>query len=192
MFKEIEFEQPKEFKFTEENLKKAKEIIAKYPTGKEQSAVMPLLDLAQRQHNNWIPLAAMNCIAEMLEMPEIRVLEIATFYTMYNKQPVGKHLIQVCRTTPCWLRGSDEVTNACKESLNIDVGETSADGKFTLVEVECLGACANAPMVQINDSYYEDLDAESMTKLIDTLASGKKPKIGSQVGRHSSEPKEGK
>jgi NADH-quinone oxidoreductase subunit E len=188
MFKQVEFEQPSKFEFSKENLKIAKDIIAKYPEGKQQSAVMPLLDLAQRQHNNWIPKAAMDVIADMLKIPAMRVYEVATFYTMYNKQPVGKNLIQVCRTTPCWLRGSDEVTRVCRKKLGIDVGETTKDGKFTLVEVECLGACVNAPVVQINDDYYEDLDAESMSTILDDLAKGQKPKIGSQKSRHTSEP----
>ncbi|MCE2992348.1 MAG: NADH-quinone oxidoreductase subunit NuoE [Candidatus Jidaibacter sp.] len=188
MFKPVEFEQPSEFEFSKENLKTAKDIIAKYPEGKQQSAVMPLLDLAQRQHNNWIPKAAMDFIADMLKIPAMKVYEVATFYTMYNKQPVGKNLVQICRTTPCWLRGSDEVTRACRKKLGIDVGETTKDGKFTLVEVECLGACVNAPMVQINDDYYEDLDAESMSAILDELAKGKKPKVGSRKSRHTSEP----
>jgi NADH-quinone oxidoreductase subunit E len=188
MFKQVDFEQPKEFHFTKSNLQKAEEIIAKYPAGKQQSAVMPLLDLAQRQHDNWIPYAAMELIASMLGMPAIKVYEVATFYTMYNKQPVGQHLIQICRTTPCWLRGSDEITKACRKQLGIDVGETSRDGKFTVVEVECLGGCVNAPIVQINDDYYEDLSAENMHKILEDLAAGKKTKIGSYAGRHSSEP----
>ena len=188
MFKQVDFEQPKEFHFTKSNLQKAEEIIAKYPEGKQQSAVMPLLDLAQRQHDNWIPYAAMELIGSMLGMPAIKVYEVATFYTMYNKQPVGQHLIQICRTTPCWLRGSDEITKACRKQLGIDVGETSRDGKFTVVEVECLGGCVNAPIVQINDDYYEDLSAENMHKILEDLAAGKKTKIGSYAGRHSSEP----
>lgn len=188
MFKEMKFKQPASFEFTKENFEIAKKIIAKYPKGKQQSAVMPLLDLAQRQHENWIPTAAMDCIAIMLDMPFIRVYEVASFYTMYNKQPVGKNLIQICRTTPCWLRGSDEVTQACKHKLGIDVGDTTEDKKFTLVEVECLGACVNAPMVQINDDYYEDLNAESMSEIIDELAKGNKPKLGSQIGRQASAP----
>ncbi len=188
MFKEMKFKQPASFEFNKENLELVKKIIAKYPKGKQQSAVMPLLDIAQRQHDNWIPTAAMDCIATMLEMPFIKVYEVASFYTMYNKQPVGKNLIQVCRTTPCWLRGSDDVTKACKDRLGIDVGETTEDNKFTIVEVECLGACVNAPMVQINDDYYEDLNAESMTAIINDLAKGQKPKIGSQSGRQASAP----
>lgn len=188
MFKAVHFEQPKKFEFTQENQKIARDIIAKYPAGKQQSAVMPLLDLAQRQHDNWLPLAAMDVIAEMLDMPKIRVYEVASFYTMYNKQPVGKHLVQICRTTPCWLRGSDEITRACRKKLGVDVGETTKDGKFTLVEVECLGACVNAPMVQINDDFYEDLTADSMCNILDNLSTGKPQKTGPQAGRHSSEP----
>lgn len=188
MFKTIKFTQPKSFEFSKENLKMAQHIINKYPQGKQQSAVMPLLDLAQRQHDNWIPIAAMDCIANMLDMPVMRVYEVATFYSMYNKQPVGQHLIQVCRTSPCWLRGSDEVTAACKNKLGIDVGETTKDGKFTLIEVECLGACVNAPVVQINDDYYEDLDGASTERLLETLTRGQKSPIGSQIGRQASAP----
>jgi NADH-quinone oxidoreductase subunit E len=188
LFKEMKFEQPESFEFTRDNLEKAKQIIANYPKGKQQSAVMPLLDLAQRQHYNWLPKAAMDCVADLLDMPRMKVYEVATFYTMYNKQPVGKHLVQVCRTTPCWLRGAEDITKACKKKLGIDKGETTKDGKFTLVEVECLGACVNAPVVQINDDFYEDLTPESMCTLLDDLAAGKSVKKGSQVGRTSSEP----
>jgi len=188
MYKEIEFEQPISFEFTKDNIELAKKIIAKYPKGQQRSAVMPLLDLAQKQHNNWIPKAAMDYIAAMLGLAPMQVYEIATFYTMYNKQPVGKFLIQICRTTPCWLRGSDDITAACKQKLGIDVGETTADNKFTLVEVECLGGCVNAPVVQINDDYYEDLDHDSMLKVLDELKAGKKPKVGSQIGRQCSAP----
>lgn len=188
MFKSVYFEQPEKFEFTQENLRLVEGIIAKYPLGNQQSAIMPLLDLAQRQHDNWLPIAAMDVIAEMLSMPKIRVYEVASFYTMYNKQPIGKNLVQICRTTPCWLRGSDEITRTCRKKLGIDIGETTKDGKFTLVEVECLGACVNAPMVQINNDYYEDLDPSSMGKILDELASGVLPKCGSQTGRHSSEP----
>jgi NADH-quinone oxidoreductase subunit E len=186
MFKESKFTQPTSFEFTKDNLEKAKQIIANYPKGKQQSAVMPLLDLAQRQHNNWLPRAAMDYVAELLDMPFIKVYEVATFYTMYNKQPVGKNLIQICRTTPCWLMGSDEITKACKQKLGTDIGETTSDGKFTIVEVECIGACVNAPAVQINDDYYEDLTPESMKEILNMLAENKKPKIGSQTGRQTS------
>ena len=180
--------QPANFEFTPDNMEKAKKIIAKYPAGKQASALLPLLDLAQRQHDNWLPRAAMDHVAQILEMPPIRVYEVATFYTMYNKEPVGKHLVQLCRTTPCWLRGSDGIQKACENKLGIHAGETTADGLFTLIEVECLGACANAPMVQINDDFYEDLTPESMEAILDALARGEKPKTGSQTGRQTSSP----
>ncbi|MDE0943368.1 MAG: NADH-quinone oxidoreductase subunit NuoE [Alphaproteobacteria bacterium] len=181
-------QQPGSFAFTAENLEVAKGHIAKYPPRRQASAVMPLLDLAQRQHDNWLPRAAMDAIAEILEMPRIRVYEVATFYTMYNLAPVGQHFIQVCTTTPCWLRGSDDVISACKSKLGVALGETTADGKFTVIEVECLGACVNAPMMQINDNYYEDLTAESTIAVLEALAKGETPKVGPQSGRHTSEP----
>ena len=180
--------QPDSFAFTAVNLEKAKQFISKYPPGRQASAVMPLLDLAQRQHENWLPQTAMNAVAEMLEMPRIRVYEVATFYTMYNLAPVGEHFVQICTTTPCWLRGSDNVVSACKKKLGIELGETTADGKFTVVEVECLGACVNAPLMQINDYYYEDLTAESTEAILNSLANGQKPKAGPQSSRHASEP----
>lgn len=181
-------QQPASFAFTPENLELAKQHIAKYPAGRQQSAVMPLLDLAQRQHDNWVPQAAIRHIAEMLGMPVIRVLEVASFYTMYNLAPVGTHFIQVCTTTPCWLRGSDKVVAACKKHLGIGPGETTPDGKFTVVEVECLGACVNAPMLQYGDDFYEDLDEESAGRILEALKRGEKPKPGPQGGRLSSEP----
>jgi len=174
------------FAFTAENMKRAEAIIAKYPAGRQASAVLPLLDIAQRQSGNWLPKAAMDTIADMLEMAPIRVYEVASFYTMFNLQPVGKNFVQVCTTTPCWLRGSSDIINTCKSKLGIGKGETTADGNFTLTEVECLGACVNAPMVQINDDFYEDLTPELMAKLIDDLAAGKKPSVGSQSGRRGS------
>lgn len=180
--------QPASFAFTPENLAIAKQHIAKYPAGRQQSAVMPLLDLAQRQHDNWVPQAAVRYIAEMLGMPVIRVLEVASFYTMYNLAPVGKHFVQVCTTTPCWLRGSDKVLSACRKHLGVGPGETSPDGQFTVIEVECLGACVNAPMVQIGDDFYEDLDEESAGRLLEALKRGEKLKPGPQSGRLSSEP----
>ena len=176
------------FEFTSENLLKANDYIAKYPKGKQRSAVMALLYIAQKQHDNWLPQPALDYIADFLSLPPIKVYEVATFYTMFNLKPVGKNYIQVCRTTPCWLRGADKITNTCKEKLGIDVGETTEDGKFSLIEVECLGACVNAPMVQINDHYYEDLDEKSMEKIIDNLAEGKEISIGSQIGRKCSSP----
>jgi NADH-quinone oxidoreductase E subunit len=187
MFKERQVAQPDNFEFSAENKKKIKQIIAKYPKGKQRSAVMPLLHLAQEQQG-WLPRAAMIHIANLLDMPEIQVFEVATFYTQYNKQPVGKHLIQVCGTTPCWLRGSEKIIQACKNKLKIAPGETTADEEFTLVQVECLGACVNAPVVQINNDYYEDLTPEAMEDLIDKLAKGKKTKAGSQIGRQCSAP----
>jgi NADH-quinone oxidoreductase E subunit len=181
--------QPKTFAFTPENLDKANKVIAKFPIHREASAVIPLLQLAQAQNDNWLPVAAMDVIAEMLEMPRVRVYEVASFYTMFNRAPVGKFLLQVCTTTPCWLRGSDDLKHVCKSKLGITDGETSADGNFTMMEVECLGACVNAPMVQINDDYYEDLTAENFSTICDDLLAGKKPSIGSQQGRQGSHPK---
>ena len=185
-----DFEQPKSFAFTPENQERAKVLMARYPAGRQASAVMPLLDLAQRQHG-WVPQAAMELIANMLDMASIRVYEVATFYTMFNLKPVGKHLIQVCRTTPCWLRGADALTETCKKKLGIGLKETTKDGKFTLVEVECLGACVNAPMVQINDDFYEDLTPQSMEKLIDDLGAGRPTKPGPQISRLNSAPEGG-
>ncbi len=183
--------QPASFAFTPENLAKAKAHIAKYPPGRQASAVLPLLDLAQRQHGNWLPRAAMDHVAEMLEMAPIRVYEVATFYTMFNLRPVGKHFFQICTTTPCWLRGSDEVVAACHRKLGIGIGEMTADGLFSLREVECLGGCVNAPIIQINDDFYEDLDGPATEALIDALKSGKTPPAGSVKGRHGSMPEGG-
>ena len=179
--------QPESFSFNVENLARAQAIIAKYPAGRQQSAVMPLLDLAQRQNSDWIPVAAMDYIAGLLDIPAIRVYEVVSFYTMYNQNPVGKHHIQVCTTTPCWLRGSDGITKACKDKLHIGFGETSKDGLFTMSEVECLGACVNAPMVQIGDDFYEDLTPERMGEIIDALRRGETVKPGPQTGRCNSE-----
>ena len=184
--------QPKSFAFTAENLAKAKAYIAKYPPGRQASAVLPLLDLAQRQHDNWLPRAAMDVVAEMLEMAPIRVYEVATFYTMFNLKPVGKHLLQICTTTPCWLRGSDEVVKACEKKLGIHMGETTADGQFSMMEVECLGGCVNAPIIQVNDDFYEDLDAASTEALLDALRRGAPPPVGSVKKRQGSAPEGGK
>lgn len=180
--------QPKDFAFTAENLAKAQAIIAKYPAGRQRSATLPLLDLAQRQHDNWLPLAAIRHVAEMLSVPEIRVLEVASFYTMYNLAPVGRHFVQVCTTTPCWLRGSDKIVEACEKHLGIKCGETTPDGQFTVIEVECLGACVNAPMMQVGDDFYEDLDADSTVKILQGLQRGETPKPGPQNGRQTSAP----
>jgi NADH-quinone oxidoreductase subunit E len=185
------FEQPPSFEFTPENLEKAKYHIAKYPPGRQASAVLPLLDLAQRQVG-WVPKVAMDHIAEMLDMAPIRVYEVATFYTMFNLRPVGRWFLQACTTTPCWLRGSDEILAVCKKKLGIEPGHTSADGQFTLVEVECLGACVNAPILQVNDDFYEDIDGPATEKLLDALAAGTQPPYGSVTGRQGSMPEGGK
>ena len=177
--------QPTSFAFSAENLEKAKKIIARYPEGRQPSAVMPLLDLAQRQEG-WISRVAMDVIAGMLDMAPIRVYEVATFYTMYNLQPVGKYLIQVCRTTPCWLRGSDKLTDYLQNRLGVGMKEVTKDGLFSMMEVECLGACCNAPMVQINDDFYEDLTPETLGKVLDELAAGRRPQTGPQNGRRAS------
>ncbi|HEX9462026.1 MAG TPA: NADH-quinone oxidoreductase subunit NuoE [Alphaproteobacteria bacterium] len=183
-----QIEQPAIFAFTPENLATAKNFIAKYPPGKQASAVLPLLDLAQRQNDNWLPRAAMDYVAGLLDMAPIRVYEVATFYTMFNLQPVGKWLFQVCTTTPCWLRGSDEVVGVCENKLGIHFGETTPDGLFTMREVECLGCCVNAPVIQVNDDVYEDLDAKTTVHLIEACRAGKPPAPGSMAGRLGSAP----
>jgi NADH-quinone oxidoreductase E subunit len=185
------FEQPASFQFTSENLEKAKARIAKYPSGRQASAVLALLDLAQRQHG-WLPQAAMDYVAGLLEMAPIRVYEVATFYTMFNLRPVGRYLLQACTTTPCWLRGSDDVVRTCEQKLGVGMGGSTADGLFTLVEVECLGACVNAPVLQVNDDFYEDMDAASTEKLLDALRDGRPPAPGSMAGRPGSEPVTGR
>ncbi len=176
------------FEFNKENLNKAKKIIAKYPVGKQRSATIPLLDLAQRQNGGWLSREAMDYVADFLELPAIKVYEVASFYSMFNLKPVGQNLVQVCRTTPCWLRGADNITSACKEKLGIGLKETTSDNNFTLVEVECLGACVNGPVVQINDDYFEDLTPESIKNVLSDISTGKKVKIGSQTGRQCSAP----
>ena len=176
------------FVFSEDTLAAANAEITKYPEGRQASAVMPLLDLAQRQCNGWLPRVAMDYVADFLDMPPIKVYEVATFYTMYNLAPIGKYHVQVCTNLPCWLRGSDDVTAACKKNLGIEFGQTSSNGDFTLSEVECLGACVNAPMIQINDDYYEDLDGITTASILTQLAIGDSPQAGSQVGRNSCEP----
>ena len=181
-------EQPASFAFTPENMAKAKAHMGKYPSGRQASAVLPLLDLAQRQHDNWLPRAAMDCVADMLGMARIRVYEVATFYSMFNLRPVGKHFFQICTTTPCWLRGSGEVVKACERKLGIAIGGTTPDNQFTLMEVECLGACVNAPIIQVNDDFYEDLDGPETEALIDALKRGETPKPGSVKGRQTSAP----
>lgn len=181
----------RKFEFSPENIERANAHVAKYPEGRQASAVLPLLDLAQRQNGGWISRQAMAYVAGYLDMAEIRVYEVATFYTMLNLNPVGKYLIQLCRTTPCWLCGSNDLRDACKEELGIGVGESTADGTFTLVEVECLGACVNAPMVQINDDFYEDLTAARMKEILAMLRRGEQPPVGSQTGRQTSAPASG-
>ena len=187
----IAINQPLSFKFSKENEAEVKRVIAKYPKGRQASAVMPLLDLAQRQHENWIPMKAIELIANKLDMAEIRVLEVATFYTMFNLKPVGQFFLQACTTTPCWLRGSDEMMRAIKDRCNISSGETSACGRFSLLEVECLGACVNAPILQVNDNYYEDLDYQTTSKLLESLENGAPLPVGSALGRSGSEAIEG-
>jgi NADH-quinone oxidoreductase E subunit len=181
-------DQPKTFEFNSKSLEAAKTILAKYPDDKLQSAVMPLLYIAQKQNNNWIPLAAMKYIAKFLEMPYIKVYEVATFYTMYNLAPVGKYFVQVCTTTPCMIRGAYKLVEACKEKISKKENQLSDNSNCSWMEVECLGACVNAPMIQINDDYYEDLDKEKTLKILDQILSGKTPKPGSYRGRVNNEP----
>lgn len=187
--------QPEMFAFADK--KKVEDILGRYPKGFQKSAIMPLLDLAQRQvgeegakakkpYGGWIPRAAMDEIARIVEVPAARVYEVATFYSMYNLAPVGKYLVQLCTTTPCWLCGSADLVKACEKELGIYVGETTDDGLFTLMEVECLGACVNAPMVQINDDYYEDLTPERMREILHALKEGRDVRAGSQAGRKGS------
>jgi len=176
------------FAFTAESLKQAEAILAMYPENRAASAVMPLLMLAQRQNDNWLPRAAMDTVADMVGLARMRVYEVATFYTMYNLKPVGKNFVQVCTNISCLIKGSDDVFKVCKKKLGIENGETSPDGNFTLLEVECLGACVNAPMMQINDDYYEDLTAQSTEAVLDALAKGETPQPGSQTGRKTCEP----
>ena len=181
-------EQPDNFEFNSSSLEAANTIVAKYPKGKQQSAVMALLYIAQRQNNNWIPLAAMKYIAKFLDMTYIKVYEVATFYSMYNLSPVGKYFIQICTTTPCMIRGAYQLVEACKEKISENNSELSNDKSCSWVEVECLGACVNAPMMQINDDYYEDLDKKKMLEILDQILKGNKPKSGSYRGRVNNEP----
>lgn len=176
------------FAFTAENDQWAQGQIKKYPEGKQASAVMPLLHRAQEQNNGWLSTAAIEYIADYLDMPKMRVMEVATFYTMYNHKPVGKHVIEICTTTPCWLRGSDDIVAAATDELGVKMGETTADGEFTLLEVECAGACVNAPVCAIHKHYYEDLTSDSMRKIIKDLKGGTIPEPGPQSDRHRTEP----
>jgi len=179
--------QPKEFAFTADNLAWAKTQIAKYPEGRQASAVIPLLWRAQEQAGGWLPQKAIEYVAEVLGMPRIRVLEVATFYTMFNLEPVGKYHVQLCGTTPCMLRGSEELKKVCQRRIG-DQQHVTADGKFSWIEVECLGACVNGPMAQINYDYYEDLTPETFEKVLDQLADGRTPKPGPQIDRQLSAP----
>ena len=181
-------EQPENFEFNPASFEVAKSVIAKYPKDKKQSAVMALLYIAQKQNSNWIPLAAMKCIGKFLDMPYIKVYEVATFYTMYNLAPVGKHFIQVCTTTPCMIRGAYKLVEACKEKISENENELSKNQSCSWMEVECLGACVNAPMMQINNDYYEDLDKEKALKILDKILSGESPEPGSYRGRTNNEP----
>ena len=186
--KKISKDQPENFKFNNKNLEAAEKVISNYPKGKQQSAVMALLYIAQRQNNNWIPLSAMKYIARYLNMPYIKVYEVATFYTMYNLAPVGEYFFQVCTTTPCMLRGAYKLVDVCKSKISQNENVISKDGKISWMEVECLGACVNSPMIQINDDYFEDLDEKKLEKIIENIQHGQKIKPGSYKGRKSAEP----
>ena len=186
--KKVHDEQPDNFIFSDQNLKKVEEILKKYPNKNKKSAVMPLLYLAQKQNNNWIPLAAMKYIAKILSIPYISVYEVATFYTMYNLAPVGKYFVQVCTTTPCLIRGADKIVKRCKEKISSEENVISKNGNCSWMEVECLGACVNAPMIQINNDYYEDLDEKSTVEILNSLISDKPLKPGSYRGRKNTSP----
>ncbi len=179
--------QPASFAFTPENLSWAKAQIAKYPEGRQQSAVIPILWRAQEQCGGWLPQKAIEATADLLGMARIRVLEVATFYTMFNLAPVGRFHVQLCGTTPCMLRGSEDLKKVCRRMIG-EENHVTADGAFSWIEVECLGACVNAPMVQINADYYEDLTPESLTRIINDLSAGRKPKPGPQIDRINSAP----
>jgi NADH-quinone oxidoreductase subunit E len=190
-------EQPAHFEFDEQSESEIAHHVAKYPPGRQASAVLPALWVAQNQMKRqtgsaWVPVAAMDAVAKRLDMPAMRVYEVATFYSMFNTQPIGKYNLQVCTTTPCWLRGSDDVVKTCREFTGIqDWGETSADGLFTMTEMECLGACVNAPILQVDDDFYEDMDAERTRELLEALKRGLHPKPGSMAGRQTSAPEGG-
>ena len=186
--KKVHNDQPKDFKFNDQNLKLVEEILKRYPKKYKRSAVMPLLYLAQRQNENWIPLAAMKYIAKLLSIPYISVYEVSTFYTMYNLAPVGKHFVQVCTTTPCLIRGADKIVKLCKEKISPNENEISKNGNCSWTEVECLGACVNAPMIQVNENYYEDLDEKSTSEILDSLLKDKPAKSGSYRGRKNTSP----
>jgi NADH-quinone oxidoreductase subunit E len=181
--------QPKDFTFNAVNLSKAKEILKIYPKNYKESSIMPLLSIAQYQNDGWLPKKAIEYVSKFLNVPEIKVLEIATFYSMYNLSPVGKNHIEVCTTSPCMLRGSDDILVKLKKLTGISTGEISKDCFFSLNKVECLGACVNAPVVKINENYYEDLNLQSVEELINKLRNNKKIKIGPQTSRKGSEPR---
>ena len=186
--KKVSKEQPDKFEFSDENLNLANKIVLNYPTGKKKSAVMALLYLAQKQNNNWIPLAAMKYIAKYLEISYINVYEVATFYSMYNLAPVGKYFIQICTTTPCMIRGAYKLVDVCKKNISEKENELSSNKNCSWTEVECLGACISAPMAQINDDYYEDLNVKQFESIVKDILKDKKPKAGSYRGRVNSEP----
>lgn len=181
-----------EFAFTPESMAEAEKHLAKYPPDRRQSAVLPLLHLAQKQHGGWLPRAALDYVADFLGMPRIRVYEVATFYDMFNTEPTGRVQVRVCTTTPCWLCGSDDIVRACKEVLGIEVGQSTDDGRFYLREFECLGACANAPVLWVDDDFYEDLDYEKAKAILEALKRGERPQPGPQNGRKASMPLGGK
>jgi NADH dehydrogenase (ubiquinone) flavoprotein 2 len=187
--RDTDYNNPKiPFEFNAENLKRAQEIVAKYPSQYKKAAVIPLLDLAQRQNKRWTSISVMNYVAKFLGMPPMRVYEVATFYTMFNREPIGDHFVQVCTTTPCMLRGAYDILNTvCEQLGGIKPGETTKDGKFTVIEVECQGACSNAPMMVVGDDFFEDLTTETTKKVLDGFKKGRKPKTGPQGGRHTSE-----
>ena len=186
--KKVSKEQPDKFEFSDENLNLANKIVLNYPAGKKKSAVMALLYLAQKQNNNWIPLAAMKYIAKYLEISYINVYEVATFYSMYNLAPVGKYFIQICTTTPCMIRGAYKLVDVCKKNISEKENELSSNKNCSWTEVECLGACISAPMAQINDDYYEDLNVKQFESIVKDILKDKKPKAGSYRGRVNSEP----
>ena len=190
--KNITKDQPEFFQFSDENLNKAKEIIKKYPEERKASAVMPLLYLVQKQNENWIPLSAMKYLAKMLNIPYIQVYEVATFYSMYNLSPVGKYFVQVCTTTPCMIRGAEKIIEVCKKKISHNQKELLPNKTCSWMEVECLGACVNAPMMQINEDYFEDLDKKKTEEIIDMILDDKSPKPGSYKNRKSSEPESGR
>ena len=176
------------FALTPDNKTKADAFIARYPEGRQASAVLAVLDIAQRQNGGWLSPAAVEHVADMLDMAQIRIYEIISFYEMLHAEPVGEHMVRVCTTTPCMLRGSTDILEACKGELGVEVGETTGDGKFTLTEFECLGACVNAPIVWIDNDYYEDLDPEKTVAILKAFRAGERPEAGSQIGRRGSEP----